>query len=409
MWGGRAARSVCWVQVAGRTAQWPDPAAAHGAPNLFYLKECTMRGPHLGPWRALLIAAALGMALMPALPTLAQSQCNPIITIDAPRPNATVRGVTTFGGWAVDQSVPSGSGISSVQVVVDGLLGAGGTLLGTAMPNPRPDVDAALGRTGSYGFTLNADLSSLSPGPHSFNVYATTGCGPAYASVADTVQPAGPLLDVDVPTNGTTVSNSQTVDIGGWSSGTQVTVYLDGTAGQNVGSAPVNKPRPDVAQVMGQPSLANSGFDVVWQVSGLSNGSHTLNVQATGNGGSATQVIQLNVQGATAGSYYTYGSAYNSYAGGFTPSYNGYSSYSTGGYANPTTAYTGYCNPSYPTPNYLYPTNLPCGGAQATGCNPFFPTQSTLYPTNLPCTAASAGIYGGGYPYYGGGYYGGGY
>src|SRR5579871_4548478 len=362
-------------------------------------------------WNWLPVFALLFGFMAPILPASAQGQCNPIITIDTPTANANVQGSTLFGGWAVDMNAPTGSGITGVQIVRDGLLGSGGTVVGPANQVARPDVDTALGRTGSYGFSLAVDMSGISAGQHTFYVYATTSCGPAYASVTVNVQPAGLLLNVDVPTNGTTVSNGQTVDIGGWSSGTQVSVYLDGTAGQgqNVGSAPVNKPRPDVAQVMGQPSLANSGFDVVWQVSGLSNGSHTLNVQATGNGGSATQVIQLNVQGATAGSYYTYGSAYNSYAGGFTPSYNGYSSYSTGGYANPTTAYTGYCNPSYPTPNYLYPTNLPCGGAQATGCNPFFPTQSTLYPTNLPCTAASAGIYGGGYPYYGGGYYGGGY
>src|SRR5579871_3279554 len=245
-----------------------------------------MRRPSsMARYSLLLVIALLCVYAAPIVPAFAQGQCSPVITIDTPLANATDTGQTTFTGWAVDQGAASGSGIGSVQIVVDGMLGSGGTVLGTATQMARPDVDAALGRTGSYGFTLSADLSGLSSGPHTFYVYAMTSCGSAYNSLMGNVQPGG-LLNIDAPTTGMTVSNGQTVDIGGWTAGTQVGVYLDGPMGQgqSIGSSPVNKPRPDVAQATGRQTLANSGFDVLWQANGLSAGSHTLYVDALING-----------------------------------------------------------------------------------------------------------------------------
>src|SRR5579871_320894 len=283
-------------------------------------------------WNWLPVFALLFGFMAPILPASAQGQCNPIITIDTPTANANVQGSTLFGGWAVDMNAPTGSGISGVQIVRDGLLGSGGTVVGPANQVARPDVDTALGRTGSYGFSLAVDMSGISAGQHTFYVYATTSCGPAYASVSVNVQ-GGITLNVDAPTNGTTVSVGQSLDIGGWSTGTMVTVYLDVPSGQTpqgqgVGSAPVNKPRPYVARVTGRQDLANSGFDVVWTVPALSSGSHSLLVVATGNGGSANVTIQITVQGVVANTNpnpnYNYGSSYSYGGGGFTPSYNGY-------------------------------------------------------------------------------------
>src|SRR5581483_9522704 len=108
--------------------------------------------------------------------------------------------------WAVDLSAPVGSGISGVQVAADAQQGAG-TILGTASQGPRPDVDAALGRSGSFGFTLNSDLSGLSTGPHTLSVTAMTSCGPATATVPITVQSNPGLLNIDSPSNGATVSS----------------------------------------------------------------------------------------------------------------------------------------------------------------------------------------------------------
>src|SRR5579871_431179 len=250
-------------------------------------------------WVLLLAAALMFVSAAPVLPLLAQGNCSPLITIDSPMANATLEAGTEFAGWAVDQNAASGSGITAIQVVADGLLGAGGTVLGSDTQVPRPDVDAALHRTGTYGFIVPTDLSNLTPGPHTFNVYATTACGPSYASVAATVLPA--LFSVDVPKPDTTVSNGQTVDIGGWTAGSRVDVYLDGPAGegQGVGSTIVNGPRPDVAQITGRQDLANSGFDVQWQVNNLTNGNHTLYVYSLTNGNWIYKMVPIVGAGGT--------------------------------------------------------------------------------------------------------------
>jgi hypothetical protein len=192
------------------------------------------------------------------------------------------------------------------------------------------------------------------------------------------------------------------VDIGGWSSGTQVTVSLDSASAPVLGSAPVNKPRPDVVQTLGRPDLANSGFDVSWYVWNVSNGNHVLYVTASGNGQSTTQQVQVSVSGQGAG-------ANNGYSFGFQGGY-GYPNY---GYGNPNYGYSYPNYGSYGTPyNSFYPS-YPSG----TICNPFFPAQSTLFPYEVPCNGGTNGYYpysniyspytspyygyGIGYPYYG--------
>src|SRR5581483_8417860 len=68
-------------------------------------------------------------------------------------------------------------------------------------------------------------------------------------TVSSSNQSSAILLNVDAPANGTSVSNGQSVDIGGWSSGSQVIVNLDSANGTLAGQSAVHKPRPDVAQV----------------------------------------------------------------------------------------------------------------------------------------------------------------
>src|SRR5579871_1824220 len=125
-------------------------------------------------WPAVLMLAWLILAPTQFHPAFAQEQCSPLITIDAPAPGGVLQGSVTFSGWAVDQRSQNGSGIESVQIVRDGLLGAGGVTLGTAVPVPRPDVAAALGTTDNLGYALTADVSGLTPGTHTFYIYATT-------------------------------------------------------------------------------------------------------------------------------------------------------------------------------------------------------------------------------------------
>src|SRR5581483_1358136 len=101
------------------------------------------------------------------------------------------------------------------------------------------------------------------------------------------VAPAVPqLLDVDVPSSGTDIWNGDVVEVGGWTDGSRVDVYLDGPAGEGqiIGSTYVDVPRPDVVATTHNPALADSGFDVVWQPITLNAGPHTFYVYSLING-----------------------------------------------------------------------------------------------------------------------------
>ncbi len=105
------------------------------------------------------------------------------------------------------------------------------------------------------------------------------------ALIGSTLIPAVPasasaraaLFHVDAPATNTMVSNGAMLDIGGWTAGSRVDVYLDGPAGVGlgIGSAQVIGARPDVAGRIGA-ELAYSGFDVAWMPLNLSAGAHTL-------------------------------------------------------------------------------------------------------------------------------------
>ena len=86
---------------------------------------------------------------------------------------------------------------------------------------------------------------------------------------------AEPEIQVDVPAANAMVSNGEILDIGGWSDGSRVDAYLDGPAGfgEGIGSAEVDKPRPDASSITGR---TDSGFDLSWQPMDLTLGNHTL-------------------------------------------------------------------------------------------------------------------------------------
>ena len=87
-------------------------------------------------------------------------------------------------------------------------------------------------------------------------------------------------LSVDVPAANTIVANGDSVQIGGWTSGTRVDVYLDGPAGagEGIGSALVFTARPDVASATGEGDMGDAGFDLAWYPTELTAGPHTLYV-----------------------------------------------------------------------------------------------------------------------------------
>ena len=116
---------------------------------------------------------------------------------------------------------------------------------------------------------------------------------PALAQTQTLTTATGPaaILAVDIPAANALVSNGKYVDIGGWTAGSRVDVYLDGPAGfgTGIGSTDVDEPRPDVAMKMQSPNLEDSGFDVPWLPMDLSVGPHTLYVYSLVDGQWAVQ------------------------------------------------------------------------------------------------------------------------
>jgi len=99
----------------------------------------------------------------------------PTVYIDAPAQGATVSGIVTVSGWALDNASTIGTAISSVQVKVDG------SVVGTATyGSSRPDVCAAYpGRPGcpNVGYSYSLDTSTLNTGSHTITVIATDSDG----------------------------------------------------------------------------------------------------------------------------------------------------------------------------------------------------------------------------------------
>jgi Big-like domain-containing protein len=212
--------------------------------------------------------------------------CNPpppTVAIDLPSQSSTVFGTVTVAGWAID----NGSAISTVQVKVDGVA-VGNATYGVS----RPDVcNVYPGRPGcpNVGYTYQWNTATLTSGSHTLTVLATdTDAIPdmGSASVTVTVVPVPPTVDIDLPSQGSTVFG--TVTVAGWAIdntslvGTAISsvqVKVDGVA---VGNATYGVSRPDVCNVFpGRPGCPNVGYTYQWNTATLTSGSHTLTVSAT--------------------------------------------------------------------------------------------------------------------------------
>jgi N-acetylneuraminic acid mutarotase len=108
--------------------------------------------------------------------------CQPIVTVDTPADNATVRQTAALSGWAVDLAEPADVGVTAIHVYLDGEAGVG-TLLGAATNGlARPDIARAYGQPRERsGWTFTADLSAVPVGGHALYIYAQTRCGWTWA------------------------------------------------------------------------------------------------------------------------------------------------------------------------------------------------------------------------------------
>jgi hypothetical protein len=111
--------------------------------------------------------------------------------------------------------------------------------------------------------------------------------------------PGAAMLEVGLPTPNSMISNGQTVDIGGWTTGSRVDVYLDGPAGvgRGIASTAVDRSRPDVARATGSSTLRSSGFDAAWMPEDLSAGPHALWIYSYADGVWTLQVVPIRGEG----------------------------------------------------------------------------------------------------------------
>jgi hypothetical protein len=97
---------------------------------------------------------------------------DPLGGFDSPVAGSAVAGIVSLAGWAIDRNSPTGTGVDSVRVYLDGAA-ATGTLLGTAAyGDPYPGVARHFGETRftNSGWHLSWDTSAVAAGSHTLSV-----------------------------------------------------------------------------------------------------------------------------------------------------------------------------------------------------------------------------------------------
>jgi hypothetical protein len=209
-----------------------------------------------------------------------------------PMPCPRVAGVAVAAGWALDVRSQSGSGVSRVEIRVDGVLQPTSTLrTGIA----RPDVAAVYGRqflnTGWEAVVSFAGLAASNPPErlHLLDIRVVSSVDGGYGGGAIFIDVAPPLVGhVDVPQGGAAVTSP--VVVGGWTAdstyraGTGISavrVYdTQGGAPVLVATATYGGVRPDVAAAYASPFFPD-WYHAGWSASvPLSPGTHVLQVRA---------------------------------------------------------------------------------------------------------------------------------
>lgn len=234
----------------------------------------------------------------------------PMLVVDTPRAEATVRLPFNIGGWAVDPPAAKngGPGIDLIHVWAYPASGAAPMFVGqTATGRSRPDVGAYLGSTFSTsGFLLT--VTTLPPGRYTLAVYGRSTATSTFSvvkTVAITVAASAPRMVVDLPVANATVTSP--FQVFGWaldlsaSSGTGVDAVhvwaypLGGGAPMFAGAATFMD-RPDVGAAFGS-QYTPAGFHV--SVTALPAGTYDLVVFARSVVAGAfnnTKIVRVTVQ-----------------------------------------------------------------------------------------------------------------
>src|SRR5207245_599897 len=133
--------------------------------NVRYLRISTTDSPSWVAWLEVAVyqsCTATAESVSP--PSWPCPQCPPQLYANTEPVQGASSGTVLFSGWALDRSAVGGTGVSVVQLYLDGPPGTG-TLLGTAAyGNPRPDVGRAYGENfAATGWSLPIDGRVLRP------------------------------------------------------------------------------------------------------------------------------------------------------------------------------------------------------------------------------------------------------
>jgi hypothetical protein len=137
---------------------------------------------------ALLLSLALPLGAARPTPVAAQAP-GLQLTVEQPAAGSDARETIVIGGWAVDTTSSSGTGVGAENVEVWLGPAGSGQLLGTAgYGDPRPEVAARLGneRYVPSGFRYFWNSCDAPPGPNTLTVHATSS-GPGNRSTATSV------------------------------------------------------------------------------------------------------------------------------------------------------------------------------------------------------------------------------
>ncbi len=193
------------------------------------------RARRSGLWLAAALAAGLALsvsALGPA--TVAAQTAGLRLVVERPEPGSQVRGTVVIGGWAVDTTSASGTGIASdgVQIWL-GPAGSGQLLDTVAYGEPRPDVAQQLGnpRFVASGFRLFWNSCEAPPGPNTLTVTAR-GQGGRTASTNVPIVIQSCALSLGETVTGSIVTGGQAEEFTfDGTAGERVAITLDGVGG----------------------------------------------------------------------------------------------------------------------------------------------------------------------------------
>jgi hypothetical protein len=157
----------------------PDVCAAYpgrpGCPNVGFAYSLNVSSVSAGSHRLCALATDSDTNPDTGASCISIQVPTPSVSIDTPASGATVSGIVTVSGWAIDNVYGIGTSISGVQVKVDG------TVVGNATYGiTRTDVCGAYpGRPGcpNVGYTYQLNTALLSSGTHTLTVSAIDSDG----------------------------------------------------------------------------------------------------------------------------------------------------------------------------------------------------------------------------------------